>query len=213
MLFQFVVCFLLIAIAVVNGWNQFGFRSNNKMMRTKNTILRVSTDTVVESAPSSGATPEGGSSKKSKDKDYSIYTPGQQIEGTLLSAKQFGIFVKLEQGIDALIPRSTLSRSGYDKLKGMVDAKSKEAVKIELISVNIENKTISAKYLPLVAEESFDLSTLDPKVLKTKLFDATILSAHDFGVFAKVDGVDIDGLVPASLLPDRSGGSIQSLYP
>ena len=211
MLFRFIVCSFLLALAV-NGWSQFGFRSNKMIMRNKNTLLRVSTDKVTES--NADATPDAASSKKvTKEKNYSIYSAGQQLEGTLLSAKQFGIFVKLEQGIDALIPRSTLSRSGYDKLKGMVDAKSKVAVKVELISVNIENKTISAKYLPLVAEESFDLSTLDPKVLKTKAFNATILSAHDFGVFAKIDGVDIDGLVPASLLPDRSGGSIQSLYP
>lgn len=180
-------------------------------MRSKS-LLRVATDAPVDSVTSSGSNPDA-SKKSSKDKDYSIYSAGQQLEGTLLSAKQFGIFVKLSQGIDALIPRSTLSRSSYDKLKGLVDAKSKDAVKIEIINVNMENQTISAKYIPLVAEESFDLTTLDPKVLKTKAFNATILSAHDFGVFAKIDGVDIDGLVPASLLPDRSGGSIQSLYP
>lgn len=180
-------------------------------MARRSTKLCVTTDKV-ETVAASGSTPDAPK-KASKEKDYSIYSAGQQLDGTLLSAKQFGIFVKVAQGIDALIPRSTLSRSSYDKLKGLVDAKSKDTVKIEIINVNAENQTISAKYLTAVGEDTLDLASMDPKVLKTKNFNATVLSAHDFGVFAKIDGTDIDGLVPASLLPDRSGGSIQSLYP
>ena len=47
---------------------------------------------------------------------------------------------------------------------------------------------------------------MDPKELRSQFFNGTILSVHDFGVFVKIDGADIDGLIPASMLPDRVPG-------
>merc|ERR1719258_290318 len=78
---------------------------------------------------------------------FAKYEVGQEYEGTVLSAKAFGVFVDIENGQNALIPRSQLSRGSYEKLKSMVTDKSKDLLKVELIGVNAENQTISCKYL------------------------------------------------------------------
>jgi exoribonuclease R len=36
-----------------------------------------------------------------------------------------------------------------------------------------------------------------------KLFNATVVSLHDFGIFAELDEYGIDGLIPASKMPQK----------
>lgn len=159
-------------------------------------------DVVPEAAAPVAAATE--SKKGPRVKDLSGYVVGGKYEGVVTSAKAFGVFVKLPTGnVDALLPRSVLSKSNFDKLKGFADAKSKTPVEVEILTINAQNQTISAKYLSPESANALDLGTLDPKELKTRTFDATILSTHDFGVFAKIEGTEVDGLIPASLLPER----------
>jgi hypothetical protein len=45
------------------------------------------------------------------------------------------------------------------------------------------------------------------------LLNATVRSTHDFGLFATLDDYGVDGLVPASLLPDPlPSDKIQTSY-
>ena len=143
--------------------------------------------------------------------DFSKYQIGQEFEAKLLSAKQFGIFVDI--GTNVLLPRSQLSKGNYEKLKKMAETKSAEAIRIELIGVSAENQTLSARYLPSGLKARPDLSSLEGKDLTSRFFNATIISAHDFGVFAELDDFGVEGLIPASRLPEKvSQGSIQSTY-
>lgn len=139
---------------------------------------------------------------------------GQEYEGTLKSAKQFGVFVDASLGADILLPRSILSRTSYEKLKKMADSKSKEKIRVELVSVSAENRTISGKYLSAnYRKDRPDLSALDGKDISTQFFNATVVSAHDFGVFAELDDYGVEGLVPASKLPELSDKTIQASFP
>ena len=147
----------------------------------------------------------------SKEKDLSKYTTGQKLSGQVVSVKQFGVFVKLAQGVDALLPRSTLSTNQYNKLKKLLESNSTEAVSFEILAVDSAKNTISAKYVPPEGETSIDISKIDPKELKTRVFDAEVISNHNFGVFAQIIGSDADGLIPASMLADKS--NIQKDYP
>ncbi|CAK9251871.1 unnamed protein product [Sphagnum jensenii] len=103
-----------------------------------------------------------------------------------------------------------MSRSSFDKLKNIFDSKSNTLIRIQVIAVNQENRTISAKYA--AEPNQMDITKMDMKELKSRSFNATVVSVHDFGVFAKLEGADVDGLIPASLLPDRSG-TLAQLYP
>jgi ribosomal protein S1 len=90
-----------------------------------------------------------------------IYTSiGQEHEGSLISAKNFGVFVGIENGVNVLLPRSLLSKGSYDKLKKMAEAKSEEKIKLELVGVSAENKTLSGKYLPPGLKSRADISVL-----------------------------------------------------
>jgi ribosomal protein S1 len=45
-----------------------------------------------------------------------------------------------------------------------------------------------------------DISTLEGMDLSSKKFSATVISSHDFGVFAELDEFGVEGLLPASKL-------------
>jgi S1 RNA binding domain len=145
--------------------------------------------------------------------DFSQYAVGQEYSGSLVGAKAFGVFVDIT-GINVLLPRSQMTKGNYEKLKRMADSKSKEQVRLELIGVSAENSTLSGKYISANYKNRPDLSALEGTDISTKFFNATVVGAHDFGIFAELDDYGVEGLVPASKLPERMpSGSIQSSYP
>ena len=85
---------------------------------------------------------------------------GQEHEGSLISAKNFGVFVGIANGVNVLLPRSLLSKGSYDKLKKLVEAKSSDKIRLEIVGVSAENKTISGKYLPPGYQSRADISSL-----------------------------------------------------
>ena len=144
--------------------------------------------------------------------DFSQYAVGQEYSGSLVGAKAFGVFVDIT-GINVLLPRSQMTKGNYEKLKRLADSKSKEQIRLELIGVSAENSTLSGKYLSANTNKG-DLSALEGTDISTKFFQATVVGAHDFGLFAELDDYGVEGLVPASKLPERMpSGSIQSSYP
>jgi ribosomal protein S1 len=158
---------------------------------------------VAESAPSSSA--------KKVDSGFSQFAVGQEYTGSLVGAKNFGLFVNINKGTNVLLPRSQMSRGAYEKLKRMVDTKSKDEIKLEIIGVSAENSTLSGKFVPLTALKEVSLLQ---KAEKGATYDATVVGAHDFGIFAELDEYGVEGLVPASKLPDKlPAGTIQASYP
>jgi len=137
---------------------------------------------------------------KSIKADFSSFAVGQEYEGKLMSAKTFGVFVDISAGYNVLIPRSVLSRSSFEKLKQMATDKSTELIKVELLGVSAENQTLSGKYISPKGGNG-DLSKLSD--VKSKSLNATVISAHDFGLFAEIDGYGVEGLIPASKLPEQ----------
>lgn len=146
--------------------------------------------------------------------DMSQYAVGKQYDGKLISAHQFGVFVDVGTGLNVLIPRSTLSRTMYEKLSNMVEQKSTEEIKIELTDVDTADGKLAAKYLPANLKDRADISALEGEDIVGKTFKATVISGHKFGVFATLEGYDgIEGLVPASKLPeDVPVEKIQSVF-
>lgn len=207
MISRFIVICVVIASVCVSSFNLF---RSNKLYTSRITRCQATTE---ESTPTATETSSSKPKKTfvSKDKDLSKYTTGQKLSGKVVNVKQFGVFVKLSQGVDALLPRSTLSSSQYAKLKKFLDTNSTADVNIEILSVDNAKQTLSAKYIPAEGEVSIDIAKIDPKELKTKVFDAEVVSTHDFGVFARIIDSESDGLIPASMLADRS--NIQQNYP
>jgi len=146
--------------------------------------------------------------------DFSKFEIGQEYEGSLLSSKKFGVFVDIGKGVNVLLPRSLMSRSSFEKLQRQVESKSTDKVKLELVGVSQENRTLSGKYISSNFKIRPDLSLLQDKISSTKLYNATVISAHDFGVFAEIEEFNVEGLIPASKMPDKlPKGTIKASYP
>jgi predicted RNA-binding protein with RPS1 domain len=144
--------------------------------------------------------------------NFSTYAVGQEYSGLLMGAKAFGVFVDIATGTNVLLPRSQMTKGNYEKLKRLADSKSQEKVSLEIISVSAENSTLSGKYLTGNYKNRPDISALKDTDFSGKFFNATVISSHDFGLFAELDDYGVEGLVPASKLP-KEAASIQSSYP
>lgn len=173
-------------------------------------MMSDASETEVVQAPSSSS----GKKPEVAVVDFAQYAVGQEYSGSLIGAKAFGVFVDIATGTNVLLPRSQMTKGNYEKLKRLADSKSKEQVRLEIIGVSAENSTLSGKYLSGNYKTRPDLSALEGTDISTKFFNATVVGAHDFGLFAELDDYGVEGLVPASKLPERlPAGSIQSSYP
>jgi predicted RNA-binding protein with RPS1 domain len=158
--------------------------------------------------------PSSSSGKKPDVVDFAQYAIGQEYSGSLIGAKAFGVFVDIATGTNVLLPRSQMTKGNYEKLKRLADSKSKEQVRLEIIGVSAENSTLSGKFISGNYKNRPDLSALQGTDISSNFFNATVVGAHDFGLFAELDDYGVEGLVPASKLPERMpSGSIQSSYP
>lgn len=137
---------------------------------------------------------------------FQKYEVGQQYEGIVASVKPFGLFVDIAEGAKVLLPRSKMSKGAFERLKAMCVAKSSEAVKVELITINSQNQTLTGQYISTRDPSLPDfqaLKTLPKKARQSMALDATVLSTHEFGVFAELNDYGLDGLIPVSMLPDK----------
>ena len=86
----------------------------------------------------------------------------------------------------------------------MVENKSKDLVKLEILSVNQQNQTLSGKYIPSGVTNLLNIADLESKgadAYTSMSFNATVVGVHDFGVFAELDEYGFEGLIPASMFP------------
>jgi ribosomal protein S1 len=143
--------------------------------------------------------------RMSDSTDFAEFEVGQEYEGKLIKAMPFGIFVDISKGTNVLLPRSVLSKGTYEKLKAKADANANDLIKLQLVSVSAENKTISGKFIPENYVARSDISSLQGKDFNSKTFNATVVSAHEFGVFAEIDEYGVEGLIPTSKLGSFSG--------
>ena len=57
-----------------------------------------------------------------------------------------------------------------------------------MVGISEEENKLSGKYIPANYKARADISTLDGADLNSKSFKATVVSAHEFGVFAELEG-------------------------
>lgn len=204
------------ALKAVSRWSngnvamQTNVRTTSMKNRGWKLMMSDSSETETVEAPSSSS----GKKPVVAVVDFASYAIGQEYSGSLIGAKAFGVFVDIATGTNVLLPRSQMTKGNYEKLKRLADSKSKEQVRLEIIGVSAENSTLSGKYLSGNYKTRPDLSALEGTDISTKFFNATVVGAHDFGLFAELDDYGVEGLVPASKLPEKMpSGSIQSSYP
>ncbi len=121
------------------------------------------------------------------------YIPGTKVGGEIVSVKDYGVFIELDDGIEGLIHVSEMSWT--NKIKNPVKHFNPgERIEAQVLEVDVENKRISLG-LKQLTPNPWDLL-----VSKFKVGDKVkgkVKSIVDFGVFVDL-GEEVDALIHVS---------------
>ena len=121
------------------------------------------------------------------------YQTGTKVSGEIVSVKDYGVFIELDDGIEGLIHVSEMSWTG--KIKNpQKNYNVGEKVEAQVIDVDVENKRISLGIKQLMDNPWDALQTSYPIGRKV---EGTIKSIVDFGIFVDL-GEEIDALIHIS---------------
>lgn len=123
----------------------------------------------------------------------SKYIPGTKVAGEIVSVKDYGVFIELDDGIEGLIHVSEMSWT--NKIKNPTKHfNAGDRIEAQVLDVDVENKRISLGLKQLQA------NPWDALVTKFKVGDKVkgkVKSLVDFGVFVDL-GEDMDALIHVS---------------
>lgn len=118
---------------------------------------------------------------------------GKKVGGEIVSVKDYGVFVELEDGIEGLIHVSEMSWTG--KIKNPTKHYTVgENLEAEVLDVDMENKRISLGLKQLQPNPWNEIAERFPIGKKVT---AKVKSIAEFGVFVDV-GEEVDGLIHVS---------------
>ncbi|MCK6593696.1 MAG: 30S ribosomal protein S1 [Bacteriovoracaceae bacterium] len=121
------------------------------------------------------------------------YVPGTKVAGEIVSVKDYGVFVELDDGIEGLIHVSEMSWT--NKIKNPTKHFNPgERVEAVVLEVDVENKRIS------LGVKQLQPNPWDGIVAKYKVGDKVkgkVKSIVDFGVFVDI-GEEVDALIHVS---------------
>lgn len=137
---------------------------------------------------------------------------GQEYSGIATRARPYGIIVNISSDSSVFIPKAKVSRGVFEKLKASIARKSTEPVQIKIAAIS-ENGTLSGDFIPPIGAISRDPDLLKSKEWRNRRLNATVVGAHEFGLFAELDEFGVEGLVsPAKIPREMIGGSIKKTF-
>jgi len=120
------------------------------------------------------------------------YTTGTNVSGEIVSIKDYGIFVELNDGIEGLVHVSEVS---WTNPKGPIKGHNVgDTIEAQVLEVDVENKRISLGLKQLLDNPWKALSAKYPV---GKEVEGTVKAVVDFGAFVDL-GDDIDALIHVS---------------
>lgn len=121
------------------------------------------------------------------------YRPGTKVSGEIVSVKDYGVFVELDDGIEGLIHVSEMSWTG--KIKNPAKHfNSGERVEAQVLEIDIENKRIS---LGLKQLQPNPWDDIEKKFPVGKKVTGKVKSIVEFGIFVEL-GEEVDALIHVS---------------
>lgn len=130
---------------------------------------------------------------------------GDHITGVVTRIADFGAFVLLQDGVEALLPVSEMSWNRRVKPSDVV--KEGQSVRVNVLSLDLDKRRISVS---LKAEQGDPWTGAEVKYAKNELVEATVKSITDFGAFAQiVPGVE--GLVHISELSNKRVNRVEDV--
>ncbi|MGB0453436.1 MAG: 30S ribosomal protein S1 [Bacteriovoracaceae bacterium] len=121
------------------------------------------------------------------------YVPGTKVAGEIVSVKDYGVFIELDDGIEGLIHVSEMSWTG--NIKNPVKHYTVgEKVEAQVLEVDVENKRISLGIKQLLPNPWTEIEKRHPLGSKVK---GKVKSVVDFGIFVDLDE-EVDALIHVS---------------
>lgn len=135
------------------------------------------------------------------------YKPGQIVKGAIRNLTNYGVFLRLEEGIDGLIHVSDLSWSKKVSNPGEIVNKGDELEAI-ILSVDPENRKIALGVKQLTEDplEIFKKQHSESSLIKGKISKVT-----NFGLFVQISE-EIEGLVHISQIPQEDVSELNKHY-
>ncbi|MDD0854089.1 30S ribosomal protein S1 [Halobacteriovorax sp. GB3] len=127
--------------------------------------------------------------EKAKEK----YTAGTKVKGEIVSVKDYGVFIELDDGIEGLIHVSEMSWTG--KIKNPAKHFNVgESIEAQVLDVDVENKRIS---LGLKQLQDNPWNAIESKYSVGSKATGKIKSIVEFGMFVDL-GEEVDALIHVS---------------
>ncbi len=130
---------------------------------------------------------------------------GDAVTGVVTRIADFGAFIMISDGVEALLPVSEMSWNRRVKPTDVV--KEGQSIRVSILSMDLEKRRISVS---LKAEQGDPWTGAEVKYAKNELVEATVKSITDFGAFAQiVPGVE--GLVHISELSNKRVNRVEDV--
>ncbi|MEQ9459500.1 MAG: S1 RNA-binding domain-containing protein [Phycisphaeraceae bacterium] len=133
------------------------------------------------------------------------YQVGEQVTGRVTRTANFGAFVEVEEGVEALLPISEMSWKRVHNADEVV--RVGDMIKLSVISIDPARQRMSLS-LKAAGGDPWEGVTL--KYPQNAVVEGTVLSTTDFGAFVELEE-GIEGLVHISELSDRRVGSVEDV--
>ncbi len=136
------------------------------------------------------------------------YKIGQTISGKVKTLTDFGVFVGLPEGIDALIHISDLSWTKHIKHPSEI---LKKGQKVDAVVLSIEPEAEKMALGLKQAEPDPWLGDIPERFKLGAEVSGKILTITDFGIFVELEG-GVEGLIYSSEIVKPSAGMIEEAY-
>jgi small subunit ribosomal protein S1 len=139
---------------------------------------------------------------------HTKYAPGTKVTGEVVSIKDYGVFVELDDGIEGLIHISEMSWTQKLKHPSKV-VNVADKIEAQVLEIDVENKRISLGLKQLMPNPWDDLMAKYTIGSKVK---GKIKSIVDFGVFVDL-GEEVDALIHVSDISwTKKSANLAELY-
>lgn len=135
------------------------------------------------------------------------YTVGQKVSGKVKTITDFGVFVGLPEGIDALIHISDLSWTKHIRHPSEV---LKKGQKIDAVVLNVEPEAEKMSLGLKQLEQDPWLHDIPERFKLGAEVTGKVLSITDFGIFVELEG-KVEGLVYSSEIVKPASGKIEDV--
>jgi len=126
------------------------------------------------------------------------YRPGETVDGRVVKVMNFGAFVELEKGVEALLPVSEISWT--QRIAHPKDVlKEGDSVRVKILEVDADNRKMSLS-LKALADDPW--ASADERYTANAVVSGLVVRLADFGAFIQLEE-GVEGLAHVSELSDK----------